>query len=209
MKKIIGSGLGILALALSVAPVFAVPPDSPASSFRGRFQEELNPSACEGRVGAPVLNITHGVTDDIDSGLGGYWAYDNYQRLIKLYATDEEGVYCALVRYNGAFDAVAGKTSPGGSYTLDGDEDGLMKGGYRGLVTGTLKGTPDYATHGYIGSFDYACNIDTLACSYWSWIGAYFEPGYGFDYEWWGWVYEAFDNGWWINSSDGNSGDIN
>jgi hypothetical protein len=123
-------------------------------------------------------------------------------------AAKTEKSYCAIARYNGTFDAVKGKTSPGTGYILDGDEDGLFKGGYRAKIKGQIKpGFP--TTFQNLGVKDYACNIDTLACSYWSWTDAYFEPGYSFEYKWWGWIYEAFDHGFWVNASTGNVGDIN
>jgi len=323
MKKIIGIGIGIFALALFVAPVFAAPPQDPVkTTFFDEMKRELDASQCSGKG---VVKVTHDVIGDIDSGLSGYWAYDKYNRYIRAwdssfwnpkgdytleftctsgcsgvyphamsissfdedtgvfsgtgsyipdgsYTWDLDGTltgtslamsidytgsnpsyavslagtiapdgtmsgtatsnvgqsftwaategkaeyvseYCAILRYLGDFDAVKGKMSPGGNgYTLDGDEDGIFKGGYRAKIRGTLKEVPDNPTTGYLGTFDYACDIDTLACSKWNWVNAYFEPGWAFkndDYEWWGWLYEAFSHGYWINAVSGNIGDIN
>lgn len=124
-------------------------------------------------------------------------------------AAVSEKSYCATARYNGTFDAVAGKTSPGGAYTLDGNEDGLFKGGYRAKIKGQIKtGFP--TTFQYLGVKDYGCDIDSAVCtSRYSWTDDYFEPGYSFEYKWWGWLYDAFGHGFWINADSGNVGDIN
>jgi hypothetical protein len=39
--------------------------------------------------------------------------------------------------------------------------------------------------------------------------GQYFEPGYGFSFDFWGWIYRAGRDGTWVNASTGSSGDIN
>ena len=51
--------------------------------------------------------------------------------------------------------------------------------------------------------------IPTAFAPGWNWVGQYFESGYNFTYEWWGWIYHAGKHGTWVNSIDGNSGDIN
>ena len=205
MKKIIGSGIGLLALALSAATVFAA---TNPKEFSEEMKRELGNPACSD--GVLVVDVSHGVTNDIDSGFGGYWAYDNYTRDLKAY-DHGDGLYCVVAKYRGTFDAVQGRTSPGTGYILDGNEDGMFKGGYWGKLRGQLKEVPDYPTSGNIGSFDYGCDIAVgpSSCSYWSWLGAYFEPGYSFNYGWWGWLYLSPNHGWWINASTGSVGDIN
>ncbi len=87
-----------------------------------------------------------------------------------------------------------------------------MEGGYRATITGTLKADPANSTRGNIGEFDYACDIDAdpgdrSTCTLFNWVNEYFET-WNFSYNWWGWVYKTGQNGTWVNSSDGNQGDI-
>ena len=86
-----------------------------------------------------VINVTQKVENSVDSGVAGNnWAFDDYNRSIQLWE-QEEGTYCAIVKYQGKFDAVEGQTSPNAGGTLDGSEDGNFEGGYRGTITNTLK----------------------------------------------------------------------
>ncbi len=168
---------------------------------------EMNASECD-KTGAPVINVTQKVINTVDSGEGGnYWAYDNLTRNIQVWETSG-GTYCAEVSYQGKFDAQGGQTSPGAGGTLDGDEDGTFQGGYRAAITGTLMASPAWKTRGNVGTADYQCDITGVCPGAVNWVGQYFEGGYGFAYEWWGWIYHAGAHGTWVNSSDGNSGDI-
>lgn len=145
----------------------------------------------------------------VDSGEGGnYWAFDNLTRQIQLWSTNTTNEYCAVVSYQGKFDGQAGQTSPGSTGTLDGSEDGSFQGGYRATITGTLLPTPLWQTRGSVGTTDYNCNLAGNCPGYVSWTGKYFTGGYTFDYNWWGWIYHGGNNGTWVNSVDGNSGDI-
>lgn len=170
--------------------------------------KELNPSKCDHKKGPPVILVTQKVINDVDSGVGGNnWAFDHYTRIIQVWA-QVNGDYCAIVTYTGRFDAQAGQASPGNTGILDGDEDGVMLGGYRATVTSSLLASPLWKTHGNVGTFDYQCGLDGNCLGYVSWVGQYFDGGYTFDYDWWGWIYHAGKHGTWVNSSDGNSGDI-
>jgi hypothetical protein len=40
------------------------------------------------------------------------------------------------------------------------------------------------------------------------WEPIYLNPGWKATYEWWGFIYHGGSNGTWVNSGDGNSGDI-
>lgn len=168
---------------------------------------QINPGECD-RVGKPVINIVEKIVNTVDSGqVGNYWAYDNLNRQIQVWE-QEDGSYCALVQNEGKFDAQEGEDSPGATGVLDGDEDGVFQGGYRAIINGTLKVDSDWKTRGFVGTTDYRCDLSGVCPGYISWVGQYFEPGYSFAYDWWGWIYRAGKNGVWINSSDGNSGDI-
>jgi hypothetical protein len=112
------------------------------------------------------------------------------------------------VQYEGKFDAQAGQTSPGTGGTLDGDEDGTFQGGYRATIAGTLLSSPTWKTTGMVGTFDYECDISGVCSNYVSWVAKYFNGGAVFTYEWWGWIYHGGKHGTWVNSSDGNAGDI-
>jgi len=171
---------------------------------------EVNAGECE-RAGSPVVNATHKVVDSVDSGLAGYWASEDYNRRIQLW--DQGGdTYCAIVSYQGHFTGVAGQQSPGNTETLDGDESGAFEGGYRMEISGDLRAEPSWPTRGHVGVVDYECTTPVgfvVSCpGQVNWIAQYFESGYAYGYEWWGWIYHGDRQGTWINSSDGNSGDI-
>ena len=138
---------------------------------------------------------------------GNYWALDTYERQIKVYQTTTAGNYCALVRYDGKFVTFA-VASPQNTGTVGAGVKGEMEGGYRGIITGSLKASPLWTTHGNVGVFDYACDILGNCPGRVSWLAQYFDAGYGFDYGWWGWEYKTENNGSWINAVTGNSGDI-
>lgn len=168
---------------------------------------QLQPAACPARGGA-VISVTQRVVNDADSGgAGNYWALDRYIRRIQVWR-DGDGGFCAVVRYAGRFDALEGETSPGGTETLTGDEDGTFQGGYRANIVGTMRNTPAWSTHGALGQTDYECGPSGACPGAVNWLDQYFEPGWDFQFDWWGWVYRAGRYGTWINSGDGNSGDI-
>jgi hypothetical protein len=184
---------------------------------------QLNKEACGENAGKLMVNVVQRVNGDIDSGNNGYWATDIYTRHIKVWklnntpaetvttAVAEPAMYCTVITYNGGFFAQGGKHSPGANnITLPHNIGGSMKGGYRATFTGTFD--PMLATHGSIGNYDYACNIDTTNCpGYVDILGQYFGSYTDFEYGWWGWIYTTQGNkhGTWINSVDGSYGDIN
>ena len=184
-----------------VATVFAAP-------ITLNWGNEVNPGKCD-KVGKPVINVVQKIVNDVDSGLGGYWAFDHTTRHIQVWATNTTDEYCAVVQYEGKFDAQEGQASPGNTGTLDGDEDGAFQGGYRATINGTLKTSPNWATRGSVGTTDYDCDLTANCPGYVNWVEQYFDGGYSFAYEWWGWIYHAGKHGTWVNSSDGNTGDIN
>ena len=171
---------------------------------------EVNAGSCD-TTGSPVVNVTHKVVNSVDSGLAGYWASEDYNRRIQLW-DQGEGVYCAVVSYQGHFTGVAGQQSPGNAEPLDGDEGGAFEGGYRMTITGVLSAAPAWPIRGQIGAIDYECTVPVgfvVSCpGQVNWIDQYFESGYARKYEWWGWIYHGGRYGTWVNSSDGNSGDI-
>lgn len=169
---------------------------------------QVNPGKCGGPPGRLLINITHQVINDGDSGLGGYWAYDDYNRHIQVWQVDAD-TFCVDVRYLGSFETVAG-ASPGNTDIIAAGIDGTFQGGYRASIAGTPNPNPAFRTRGNIGTFDYGWDghSDHGAHTPFSWLGAYFSSVSDFTYEWWGWIYQAGSNGTWTNSTDGNQGDI-
>jgi hypothetical protein len=188
------------ALLLLAAPAMAAPPSL-------NWGTEVNAGECE-TTGSPVVNVTHEVVNSVDSGEGGNnWAFEDYNKRIQLW-DQGEGVYCAVVSYQGHFTGVAGQQSPGNTEPLDGDEGGTFHGGYRAVISGELLTGPTWPTRGRIGVIDYECDIGGNCPGSVNWINQYFQSGYGFEYDWWGWIYHGGRYGTWVNSSDGNAGDI-
>lgn len=201
IKKIIISGVaGAVMLIISFVPAFA-------STEHLNWGSQINAEQCP-KVGKPVVNVVQKIVNDVDSGqASNYWAFDNLTRQIQVWATNTIGEYCAEVSYQGKFDSQTGQTSPGNTGPLDGTEDGTFHGGYNTTITGTLLSTPPWKTRGSVGTTDYACDILGNCPGYISWTDQYFTPGYLFDYNWWGWIYHN-GNHVWVNSVDGNSGDV-
>ena len=200
IKRITTSiALGIATLALSTTFAFA------DNNFGGN---ELRKSACANIVGSPVIKVEQKVKNDADSGVAGNaWAMDNYKREIVVYKTTTANTYCAIVKYDGKVVTFAG-ASPQNTGTVAAGIRGDMDGGYRATITGTLLASPLWKIHGNVGTFDYACDANFNCPGRVSWLGQYFNSGYGFDYAWWGWKYTTKRNGTWVNASTGNSGDI-
>ena len=161
---------------------------------------QLNGGECG--PGKLVVNITYGVTNDVDSGVAGNnWAVDNYNKHIQIWQLGD-GSFCAIGRYMGDFVTMTGR-SPGNGSEISSGITGTFEGGWRGTISGALLASPAFKTKGNIGTFDYELGVAPLNV-----LATYFEPGYGFTYAFWGWIYNAGDNGKWINADTGNSGDI-
>jgi hypothetical protein len=185
--------------------------------------KQLSDSACEGKLGRPVVDVTQKVQNDVDSGeAGNNWAFDYYNRHIKVWQTAAptgaggDSTYCAIVTYDGNFYAVPGQigpgnTPPGAIINTPTNEpvNGNMSGGYRATFSGVMSTTLSWVTHGNVGTFNYACNLSgTCGPGKVDWVGQYF-PGYtAFDQPWWGWKYNGGSHGTWINALSGNSGNI-
>lgn len=218
MKKIMAVVVPLLAFVLIVTPAVAKDNDEnhgENNENQGRltlvWQKEVNPDKCN-RTGEPVVNVVQKVKNDADSGENGnYWAMDNYNRHITMWRSDanDPTKFCAIVRYKGEFDAVAGQTSPGQPPTpIGNDVEGEMKGGYRASVTGTLLASPLWPTHGSVGTTDYMCDILGNCPGRVNWAAQYLSsPATNLD--WWGWIYRAEGrHGTWVNAVSGNAGNI-
>ena len=212
MKKILFVTLAALVgLFGSVLPAAAKAPNPPTLDWR----TPTNVNACP--AGKVVINITHGVTHDADSKVGGgVWAFDRYSRSIKVVDVGPgSGSFCAVVRYDGEFTSFAG-SSPQGTGTVEAGVEGSFRGGYRTVVfTGNLIPNPVHPRHGDIGTFDYGCLATDsgggeTCTNLFSWRSTYFTglSANAYDLAWWGWIYRTDDNGTWVNAITGNLGDI-
>jgi hypothetical protein len=178
-----------------------------AASAAGFEGSQLTRSACGG--GSQVVNVVQFVNDDRDDGVhGNVWASTAYVRHIEVWQQSAT-TFCAVTHYTGAFKTIVGVDTPGGTSSFTRSVAGILHGGYRTTTfTGTLNPSPAYRTRGFIGTFDYDCNGTFTCPGFVDWKSAYFTSvGGDFDLAWWGWQY-AYKNQRWINSSDGNSGDI-
>lgn len=203
--------VGILGLlALSIVTAHALPAFEPRPELDGGRQ-------CAG--GVIVVNISQRVQNDADSAVTRpVWAFDDFTRYIKVYRMPSGTDFCATVEYkNGTFVTTAGASPQGTDPSIAAGIAGAMYGGYRATFSAAgLNPAPPYKTSGFIGTFDYMCDVDPNCPGYVDWVEVYF-PGYGnFDQPWWGWRYTSNDNGSsWINACagpdpdcPGNSGDV-
>lgn len=136
----------------------------------------------------PVINVTQEVVNDIDSGFNGYWAYDDYRRVIQARETGED-TYNAVVTYNGQFDGVGDQNSPGesGGAPLSGDEDGTLHGGYAATIEGTLVGEPEWPVKGFVGTTDYQGDVEEgTRPGAVDWVSDIYFENSGFSFDWWG-----------------------
>lgn len=177
--------------------------------------KQLSKSSCGDNLGNPVINVTQKVQNDVDSGeAGNYWAFDYYNRRITAWSTGVNK-YCAIVTYDGKFYAVPGQVGPGNNplgalinTPTNAPVNGDMSGGRRAIITGTLLTTPAWPTNGNVGTTNYQCDLSGTCLGVISWPGQYFNSGYNYNDAWWGWQYKGGSHGTWINSVDGNSGNI-
>ena len=171
------------------------------------WRSEVDPTRC-GPDRDLGIQAVERVINSVDSGEGGnYWAYDHYIRRFQVWARPD-GTFCALVSYHGRFDGDGGQVSPGATGVLSGAEDGPFEGGYRAIIEGVLLDDPFWPDSGFVGTTDHDCDISGDCPGKVDWVQQYFESDAVFEYEWWGWIYHGGDYGTWINSSDGNQGDI-
>lgn len=203
IRKGFSSALSLFALA--VLP-FVCGSAVAAPSEHLNWGSQINRSECPN--GALIINVTEKITNDFDSGTGGNnWPLDDFVRHIKVIETSP-GVFCATVSYQGDFTTLAGK-SPGNTGTVGAGVVGTFEGGYIAIrFTGIPLSSPLANTNGSIGSFNYGCDTDPSCPGYVDWTTQYFSSTSGFNLDWWGWIYHAGNNGSWVNSSGGNSGDI-
>lgn len=191
-KVVVFLTIFVLLTVASIGQAIAAP-DGPSLNWGNQVN-----STCP--AGNLVINVTQKVINDVDSGVAGNnWAHDNYNRQIQVWQIGENE-FCASVQYIGSFVTIEG-ISPSGNSTVAEGIKGTMQGGYAATIIGTLNSDPAWQTKGNVGTIDYAGGPV-------SWLGIYFSSVGSFDYEYWGWIYRAGNNGTWVNSQNGNQGDI-
>ncbi len=203
IRKLTTFGTSLAMLALSVSPAFAS-----SDHLHLQWHKEVNRKQCDVE-GKAVINVTQKIVNDVDSGeAGNYWAFDKITRRIKVWPTGTD-TYCANVSYEGKFDAVPGQVGPGGTGIIGPFVQGNFNGGYRTTeFSGTLKSSPLWPTNGSVGTTDYQCDLSGNCPGAITWTDQYFDGLSGFDLDWWGWQYHTAKHGDWINSIDGNQGNI-
>lgn len=138
-----------------------------------------NPS-CGG--GKPIVSISYGVQNDVDTGRkGNAWAHLTYARSVGVWRRGS-GRFCAASTYDGTFESIAGP-SPGGKWELP--------NGVRGTVHATsltsFRGrfAPGRApTRGFLG-----------VKGPWEWLNDYFTGVAGFRYTQYTFRYVATQGG--------------
>lgn len=191
-KFLVGGAASAVMFGTLAISAFAAP------SVHTNFGAQLNSSKCDTSE-KPVVNVTYKVINDLDSGLAGNWATDNYNKSIKVWQ-QSDGTNCAIVKYQGQFVTFAGP-SPENTGTVGAGVTGAFEGGYQANFDGTY--TPgSYKAQGNLGTFDY------IGGPSFDWVSAYFPDNSTFDLPYWAWNYHAGNNGSWVNASTGNSGDI-
>lgn len=193
-------------VAAASVPLTLAGPASAGKPCKLNWRKKLSSNIPDG--GQLVVNVEQEVVNDVDSGNNGHWAYDDYRRHIQMWEVDA-GEHVAVVQYNGHFDAIEGKTEPGEGYdgTLDGDEEGVMLGGYAASLAGSFLDDPNWPTRGFVGTTDYEGEPDGDIPGYISWQDQYLDDP-GFSYQWWGWIYRGGKYGTWVNAANKDCGNI-
>ncbi|MCZ7356788.1 MAG: hypothetical protein O8C66_12055 [Candidatus Methanoperedens sp.] len=166
-----------------------------------------------------ILDISLKVTNDEDSGNVGYWALDNYNKIVQVWKVPD-GSFYAVVKYDGKWQTFKGALSPGNGSSQLKDASGTFKGGYIAIFNGTFDpGTRK--TKGSIGSFNFSgTKADILLGTYgagqtgitptFNYLSAYFTGVGDFAQPHWGWTYQYKKQAWYNYApvDGGTSGDI-
>jgi hypothetical protein len=146
--------------------------------------------------GKLVLNVTYHVENDVDTGVkGNNWAFDSYQRAVRVWRK-APGRFCSASVYNGEFTSIAG-LSPGGKTQLPAGIRGTFKGSSVTAFRGSFapRGAP---VRGFLGVKDFACTSadekGQCAGTY-DWLREYFTGIAGFRYTRYSFTYHATENG--------------
>jgi len=214
MKRFLIGFITLVMLAAMILPAsaaFAAPPEIPAGSFVNAGDVPSGSTL--------VLNITLKVTNDEDSGNVGYWALDNYNRVVQVWQAPD-GSFYAVARYIGKWQTFKGALSPGTGVEQGNDGEGTFEGGY----VATFEATGFTSAKGNIGTKNYGgTKADVLIGTYagapppgdeqtgpttpFSYLSTYFTGVSDFTYINWGWTYH-YKSQRWNNFDYGTTGDI-
>ena len=196
MRKLFVGVVAALAWALSASLLAAPSPHL-------NYGTQLNRAQCP--AGRLVINVSETVMNDVDSGFAGNWAFDDFVRQIQVVQI-APNTFCATVRYEGLFTTSDGP-SPAGTSTVSAGVRGTFQGGYISTVfSGTLRS--GVQARGNLGTIDYQCDLAGNCPGSIDWTTEYFDNVSGWGLAWWGWIYQAGNNGTWVNAITGSSGDI-
>lgn len=219
MKKYIVVLL-VVGLLVNLAPVLAAAGDDQVGEHQVGQHDQAGEHNQVGQHddGVPegsvlVLDITHKVINDEDSGIVGYWALDNYNKHVKVWKLPD-GKFYVKAKYEGKWQTFAGAKSPGAGVVQSKNASGEFEGGY----TATFNATSVTPAFGNIGTKDYnGTKADVLLGTYgagqtgpttpFSYLSTYFSGTSNFTYIHWGWTYE-YKHQRWINSDVVTKGDI-
>jgi hypothetical protein len=150
--------------------------------------------ACGGNA-KPVVSISYGVQNDVDTGVkGNTWAFDTYTRSVRVWRK-APGRFCSVSTYDGSFSSIAG-VSPGGKWQLPAG----IRGTFKGTSTATFRAR--FARHGpakgLLGVKDFACtsaDAKGSCAGTWDWVATYFADVASFRYTRYTFSYHATENG--------------
>ena len=132
--------------------------------------------------GKPVVAISYGVQNDVDTGIkGNDWAYDTYTRSVRVWRRSP-GRFCAVSTYDGSFESIAGP-SQGGKWELPAG----VRGEFGGVAVTTFRGrfAPNGSpVRGFLG-----------VKGTWEWSNDYFSGIAAFRYTRYTFRYRAREHG--------------
>jgi hypothetical protein len=207
-------------VAVIVLAVISTPLVASAQAPSLNWGSQVNPSRCPTDQGYRYMeiNVTRKVDDDVAlysaiAPASGAWATRDFNQHIQVWQVGVAGDverFCALVRYQGSFETLGGKLSPGGADpSVTKGVDGSFEGGYLLVFTAEELASPAFKTQGHIGTFNGPIGL-------YDWLPFYFT-NFTVDLvttspapTWWGWIYHGGNNGAWVNAIPpiGNQGDI-
>jgi hypothetical protein len=168
------------------------------------WMKELDPNECEAR-GAPIIDVSYEVLNDMNPGYMGNWSYRDYEKRIRVYKTSSRDVYCALITQEGNFKAIEGAVNPFNGTEVEDVEKGELFEGYRLLILGKMSRVFDWPGQGSMGVLDYECSYSQGMCpGNEGWVDKYFEDPYGTVTEWWGSLYRSDDGNVWMDAVRNN-----
>lgn len=213
--------IALTALTLIGSPLVA------AAAPSLNWGSHVNPARCPTEQGYRYLeiNVTRKVEGDLaftyeqmvpGAALepGTNWAVREFNQHIQVWRIGVQEPpptvgaerFCALVRYQGSFTTRAPLSatelnSPAGLHHIPGGIDGSFEGGYLLVFNADELASPAFPSRGHIGTFVGAIDL-------YDWHSFYFMNFGLDDLQWWGWVHHGGHNGAWVNSIEGNQGDI-